>query len=216
MKKAIISSVIFFFFMMSTSQTMAQFESAKQIYKAPNYKDILKTHQTVAILPIKATITYKKTPKDFNAESNAQEEKKLGANMQQGMYTYLLRKESDYTVKFQDVERTNVLLKKADLYDKLDEILSDSICKILNVDAVIRCTYNYEKTASETGAIVSSLLLGSGKTGSGGLVMQINDKKDGELVWRFYKEMNESITSNANEIMERMMSKVSRNFPYKK
>ena len=196
--------------------SFAQFESAKQVYKANNYKEVIERHKTVAILPIKATISYKKTPKEYSAEANAEEEKKLGMSMQQGMYTYLLRKEDDYTVKFQDVERTNALLKKANIMGGLDEVLPDSICKILNVDAVIRCTYQYEKTASETGALVSTLLIGTGKTGSGGLVMQINDGKDGELVWRFYKEMNETLTSNANEIMERMMKKVARNFPYKK
>jgi hypothetical protein len=102
------------------------------------------------------------------------------------------------------------------LFDNLDEILPDSLCKVLNVDAVIKCTYEYEKTGSEAGAIVSAVLIGNAKTGSGGLTMQINDKKQGDLVWRFYKEMNESITSNANEIMDRMMRKVSRNFPYEK
>jgi hypothetical protein len=195
---------------------MAQFESSKQIYKAPNYKEIIATHQTVAILPFKANISYKKNPKDFNPEANANEEKKLSLNMQQGMYTYLLRKQDDYTVKLQDVDRTNAILKNANIYDKLDEILADSICKILNVDAVIRCTYNYEKTSSESGAIVKALLIGTAKTGSGSLVMQINDKKNGDLVWRFFKEMNESIYSSSNELMERMMSKVGRNFPYKK
>ena len=136
--------------------------------------------------------------------------------MQEGMFTYLLRKSDKYSVQFQDIQRTNALLKQKGIFDNLDEILPDSLCKILNVDAVIKCTYGYEKTGSEAGAIVSAVLIGNGKTGSGGLTMQINDKKQGELVWRFYKEMNESITSNANEIMDRMMRKVSRNFPYEK
>ena len=38
----------------------------------------------------------------------------------------------------------------------------------------------------------------------------------GELLWRFYKEMNEDVMSSANAVMERMMRKVSRNFPYEK
>jgi len=46
--------------------------------------------------------------------------------------------------------------------------------------------------------------------------MQINNGVDGVLLWRFYKEMNEGVFSNANELMERMMRKVARNFPYEK
>ncbi len=137
--------------------------------------------------------------------------------MQQGMYTYLLRKASNYSVSFQEPERTNVLLKKDSIFYKLDQILPDSLCRILGVDAVITATYAYEKTGSEAGAIASSLLLGaSGKTGSGALTMQVYDEDNGTLLWRFYKEMNETWTSNANELMERLMRKVSRNFPYEK
>ncbi len=212
--KQLLLIIILFTGISASGQFMG--ESAKQIYKSPNYKEVLETHHTVAILPFKATISYKRTPKNFNAEANTAEEKKLGLNMQEGMFTYLLRKSDKYTVQFQDIQRTNALLKQKELFDHLDEILPDSLCKVLNVDAVIKCTYEYEKTGSEAGAIVSAVLIGNAKTGSGGLTMQINDKKQGDLVWRFYKEMNESITSNANEIMDRMMRKVSRNFPYEK
>ena len=200
-----------------TSTSFAQFEGSKQIFKAPGFKDSLVKHKIVAILPFKATIAYKRMPKGFDLEGNKLEEKKLGINMQQGMYTYLLRKGGKYTVRFQDVERTNILLKQAGVFDNLDMMLPDSLAKILKVDAVIKCNYAYEKTGSEGGAIVKAILLGGGgQTGSGSLVMQINQGNSGELMWRFYKEMNESFTSSANEVMERMMRKVSRNFPYEK
>ena len=200
-----------------TSTSFAQFEGSKQIFKAPGFKDSLDKHKIVAILPFKATIAYKRMPKGFDLEGNNLEEKKLGINMQQGMYTYLLRKGGKYTVRFQDVERTNILLKQAGVFDNLDMMLPDSLAKILKVDAVIKCNYAYEKTGSEGGAIVKAILLGGGgKTGSGSLVMQINQGNSGELMWRFYKETNENFTSSANEVMERMMRKVSRNFPYEK
>ena len=192
-------------------------EREKQIFKSANYKDSLAVHKIVAILPFRATISYKRMPKGFDLEGNKLEEKKLGVVMQQGMYTYLLRKGSDYTVRFQDVERTNILLKQAGVFDNLENMLPDSLAKILKVDAVIQCNYAYEKTGSEAGAIAKTLLLGvGGKTGSGALIMQIYHQANGELLWRFYKEMNENFTSNSNEVMERMMRKVSRNFPYEK
>ena len=116
-----------------SSTTFAQFESSKQVYKAPAFKDSLEKHKVVAILPFKATIAYKRMPKGFNLEGNNLEEKKLGLNMQQGMYTYLLRKGGKYTVTFQDIERTNILLKQAGIFDNLDMILPDSLAKILKM-----------------------------------------------------------------------------------
>lgn len=197
----------------------AQFggETSKQVFKSPAFAQAIAAHKTVAILPFKATISYKRMPKGFDAEGNRAEEQKLGVNMQQGMFTYLVRKNGKYTVNFQDVERTNILLKQAGVFDKVDEMLPDSVAKLLGVDAVIRCSYAYEKTGSEGGAIVKTVLIGvPGKTGSGSLTMQVYDSSNGELLWRFYKEMNETVTSNGNEVMERMMRKVSRNFPYEK
>lgn len=207
----------FISFLLISLISNAQFESSKQIFKSPNLDDSIAKHKSVAILPFRVTISYKRMPKNFDAEGNKAEEKKGGINLQQGMYTFLLRKSDKYTVSFQETERTNILLKNAGVYDRLDEILPDSICKILQVDAVIKCSYAYEKTGSEAGAIAKIVLTGGGgKTGSGGMTMQIHNGSDGSLLWRFYKEMNESISSNGNQIMERMMKKVARNFPYEK
>jgi hypothetical protein len=194
----------------------AQFgEGNKQTFSSPKLKDAIQKHKTVAILPFRTTISFKRVPKNFSAEGNKADEAKMSVNMQQGMYTYLLRKSNDFTVSFQDVERTNALLKKAGIYDKIDEMLMDSVCEVLGVDAVLKSTYSYEKTGSEAAAIASTILLGvGGRTGSGSLTMQIYNGFDGEMLWRFYKEMNENFTSTGNEVMERMMRKVARNFPY--
>ncbi|GEO09786.1 hypothetical protein [Segetibacter aerophilus] len=201
-----------------TNVSLAQFEGSKQVFTSPKLQSEIFKHKKVAILPFNATISYKKLPKNFDKEANEQDQNNLAAAMQQGMYTYLLRKADDYTVSFQDVERTNALLKQKGLYDKLNEVTQDSICKALGVDAVVKCAFTYERTSSEGGAIVKTVLLGSafGKTASGSLTMQIYNGSDGELLWRFYKEMNEDVTSSANQVMERMMRKVARNFPYEK
>ena len=140
----------------------------------------------------------------------------MGNDMQAGMYTYLLRKSADYTVEVQDTERTNALLRKNNLMDKLAETAPEELARILEVDAVIKCSYSYQKTKSEAGAIALTLLVGfgTGSVANGALTMQINDGKQGELVWRFYKQMQEDVMSSPAFLMERMMRKVGRNFPY--
>ncbi len=134
------------------------------------------------------------------------------------MFTYLLRKAGKYSVSFQDVSRTNVLLKAKGVYDQIDILTQDSICKILGVDAVIKSNYSYEKTSSEGAAIAKTILFGSmgSKTGSGALTMQIYSGTDGNLLWRFYKAMNDNVMTSTDQLIERMMRKVSRNFPYEK
>jgi hypothetical protein len=198
--------------------TFAQFESSKEIYSSPKLKTTIPTHKVVAILPFSATVTYKRPPKNYDENAHKAEEKALTTDLQSSMYTFLLRKGGNYTVTFQDVDRTNSLLKQAGVFDKIDELSQDSICKILKVDAVIKSKYSYEKTASDGAAIAKTVLFGSmgSKTGSGGLTMQIYNGADGELLWRFYKAMNDDVMSSTDEMIERMMRKVSRNFPYDK
>jgi hypothetical protein len=192
-------------------------QSAKQIFESPNLKSVLYTAKKVAILPFNVSISYKKMPKGMSLDQIKDNEKAESIQMQQGMYTYLLRRSDDYSVSFQEVDRTNSLLKKSGVFDNINDVLSDSLCKILGVDAIIKSSWTYAKTGSEAGAIASALLLGVSKgTGSGQLVMQINSAKDGEMTWRMSKEMTEGAFSSANALMEQMMRKVGRVFPFEK
>lgn len=208
---------LFLTFLVLTGTVYAQ-ETSKQIYKSPDFSDAIARHKVVAILPFEVSVTYKKQPKNFDPEVAKKEEEALCEELQTEMFTYLLRKSDKYIVTFQDVNKTNKLLKQAGVFDKLDEITSDSIAKILNVDAVIINKYAYSKTASESGAIVKTVLFGGlgSKVGSGLLVMNINDGKSGDMIWRFSKKMDDTVFSSANQLIERMMRKVSRNFPYDK
>jgi hypothetical protein len=210
----LIFSLIFFV----SHTSFAQFEPAKQTYSAPNLKSEIEKQKTVAILPYDVSIVYKRVPKHYDSSATKSEEQSLKTNLQSSMYTYLLRKADKYTVTFQDPTRTNALLKAKGLYDQLDLLTQDSICKILGVDAVIKSKYDYEKTASEGAAIAKTVLFGSlgSKTGSGALTLQIYNGADGNLLWRFYKAMNDDVMSSSDELITRMMKKVARNFPYEK
>jgi hypothetical protein len=202
----------------SSMMTMAQYEKAKQVFESPKLKDVVKNHKLVAILPFQVTLSYRKQPKNFDLEANKQKEKTMATSIQSSMYTFLLRKVNNYTVEFQDVEKTNILLKKKGLIDSLDVLTKDEIAKALGVDAVISGKYENEQTKSEAGAIVTTVLFGGlgSKTGAGALTMVINDGSNGDLLWRFFKSMNDGVFSSSDELIDRMMRKVSRNFPYSK
>jgi len=194
----------------------SQFEGSKQIYEAPNLKEKIKEQKTVAIIPFDVKITYRKQPKNFNLEANREQEKAMSSNIQTSMYTFLLRKKDNYTVSFQDVEKTNILLKKAGMFDKLDQFTRDEIAKVLGVDAVIGGKFEVEQTKTEAGALVTAIAFGGfgGKTGTGTLTMTINDGLSGDTMWRFFKTMDDNVMSSTDDLVERMMRKVSRNFPY--
>ncbi|ALD22265.1 hypothetical protein [Hymenobacter sp. DG25A] len=215
MKKFYLSALL----ALSISFSYAQgFESAKQIFESPKLKTEIAKHKTVAILPFETKITYKKQPKNFSAEANREQEKSMSKSIQASLYTFLLRKANNYTVSFQDVDKTNILLKKAGVMDKLDEMTRDELAKILGVDAVLGGRFEQEQTKSDGAALATALLVGGmgGKTGTGTLFLQLNEGSNGELLWRFFKTMDDGLGSSTDDLVERMMRKVSRNFPYAK
>jgi len=169
--------------------------SQKQIFESPKLTESIKQHKVVAILPFTVKITYRKQPKNFSEEANREQEIKMSKSIQSSMYTFLLRKSESYSVNFQDVDKTNILLKKAGVDSKLDELTKDEIAKILGVDAIISGTFESEQTKSEGAAIATAVLFGGfgGKTGSGTLTMLIHNGFDGEMLWRFFKTMDDGI-----------------------
>jgi len=210
--KSIFVKTLFIALLLSTGATIAQ----KQVFSHPQLNTIKATHKTVAILPYTVAITYKKQPKNFSADANREQENKMSTSIQSSMYTFLLRKANKYSVTFQDPDRTNILLRKAGMSDKLNEFTAEEIATVLGVDAVIGGRFETEQTKSEGAAIASAVLFGGlgGKTGTGTLTMTINNGTDGELLWRFFKTMDDGIMSSTDDLVEKMMRKVSRNFPY--
>lgn len=195
---------------------IAQLEGSKQIFESPKLKVEKATHKLVAILPFNTKISYKKIPKSFNAEANRDQEITMSKSIQSSLYTFLLRKSSNYTVEFQDVDKTNILLKKAGMDKKLDQFTKDEIAKVLGVDAILGGNFESEQSKSEAGAIASAVIFGGfgGKTGTGSLTLTLNSGASGDLLWRFFKTMNDNITTSTDDLIEHMMRKVSRNFPY--
>ncbi len=215
MKKPIL---IISFILINLISVKAQFEGAKQIFSSEKLTTEIAKHKVVAILPFETKITYKKQPKSFNLEASKEQEKTMSKSIQSSMYTFLLRKGKDYNVDFQDVDKTNILLKKAGMADKLDEFTKDEMAKALGVDAVIGGRFETEQSKSEAGAIASAVLFGGwgGKTGSGSLTLTLNNGNTGDLLWRFFKTMDDGLGTSTDDLVERMMRKVSRNFPYLK
>lgn len=205
--------ILFFAFIMISISGIAQ----KQIYEDDNLNEIIKNHKTVAILPFDVSITHRKQNEALSAEMNTQQEETMSENIQSSMYTFLLRKRGDYFVKFQDVEKTNILLKRAGMINQLSDFTKDEIAKVLGVDAIVSGKFENEQTRSDKQARSNALWLGTGgKTGSGTLTMILNNGSDGKMIWRFYKTMDDNYRKSTDDIVESLMRKLSRNFPYSK
>lgn len=194
----------------------AQFEGSKQVFISPNLPAAIASHKTIAILPSEVQITYRKQPKNFNPEADRQQAIMMSTSVQGSLYTYLLRRSDEYPINIQNVDETNLRLKKAGMDGDLNKFTRNEIAAALGVDAVLGSRFETRQTQSDLLAIATMVVgCGAGRTGTGKLTLTLNSSTDGELLWRFYKNMDENVIASSTDLTERMMRKVARNFPYR-
>lgn len=190
------------------------------IYMAPNFEKAKSKHKQLAILPFDVLITMKKLPKDMTAEMLKDQEKNTGFSIQSHSYTYFLKEMSknNYTVTFQDIDKTNALLNKAGFsYDKLKEFSKEELCNTLGVDAVISGKVTMDKPMSDGGAVAVGLIFGVWtSTNKVDVSMTIHDKNNSDLLWKYDWVAEGSVGSSSEQLTKGLMKNVSKKFPYQR
>ncbi len=187
-----------------------------KIYKSDNFETSKATVKTLAILPFTVTIDTKRLPKGTTMETLKESEQKTGYDVQGNSYSWFLKRSKDYTVSFQDIDRTNSLLKKAGIsYDDISLQDKGELCKLLGVDAVISGRIRMSKPMSEGAAVVVGLLAGAwGATNKTTTSLTIHDGKSG-LLWKYDYDASGSVGSSAERLTSALMKNASKKFPYK-
>lgn len=190
-----------------------------KIYKSADFSNALAKHKNVAILPAEVNIqlrpaqSKKLTPEQIQDLSN-----KTAIDIQEKMYGWFLRRGNkyEYTVSFQDVTRTNSLLKDAGIrYHDLKTTDRAKLAKILGVDAVMQDRVTMEKPMSEGAAIAVGLLVGTwGATNKVETTINIHDGTSGNLLWKYDYEASGSVGSSSTKLVDALMRNATKKFPY--
>ena len=190
-----------------------------KIYKSNEFDNVTAKHKIVAILPADVTImlrpnqSKKMTPEELekNRESTA-------FAIQEKIYSWFLRRSDKfkYTVKFQDVSKTNSILKEAGLtYTDIRLKSKEFLAKLLGVDAVISNITRMDKPMSEGVAIALGVLFGaSGSTNNVNTTINIHEATQGDLIWKYDYDAQGSIGSSPENLVNALMRNASRKFPY--
>jgi hypothetical protein len=229
MKKIICSALIIFF---SAPILCGQ---TKEIYTHPQFDSIAKGHTLLAILPFKVMLRLRrKEAKKLEPEDFEKLEKIEGEAVQAALQSYFLKqKEKDsFKVSFQDIHKTNELLAQAGWTDdSLRLKTTKQICRKLQVDGLISGTIMTKKLLSDEGAAALTALgigvsaagalfggtpdwPGSGPNNTGYCTINVHEAKAGKLLWRYEIELSRGLGSNTNSIINAMMRKAAKKFPY--
>ncbi|MEM6685717.1 MAG: hypothetical protein AAF617_08025 [Bacteroidota bacterium] len=190
----------------------------KKIYVSDSFEELSKDHKIIAILPFQTTLNLKSDDTSYTKEQIAALEIREGTAVQEALESYFLnrKKKKKLKIEFQDINTTNRMLKKAGITSEdMDIYAPQELCKILNVDAIV------------SGSLTSRLLLSKdidtsfdlitylkGKSDYGKIIIKLSNKNTGKLLWRYEKIINRKSGKNTQNIINKMMRKASRKFPY--
>ncbi|MBI2730341.1 MAG: hypothetical protein HYX40_06270 [Sphingobacteriales bacterium] len=176
-------------------------------------------HKIVALLPADVSIKLRPNEaKKTSAEDIAKNEESTGYSIQDKMYSWFLRRSEkySYTVKFQDVSKTNALLKEAGIsYTDLRTKDKVELAKLLGVDAVFSSVTRLDKPMSEGASVALGVLFGFwGATNKAFVTINIHEGQKGELIWKYDYEAAGSVGSSPDNLVNALMRNASRKFSY--
>jgi hypothetical protein len=189
------------------------------IYKAQNFGTALQKHKTVAIIPAEVTMKLRPNQQRKTSESELRElEKTTGYEIQDKMHGWFLRRSAkyQYTVSFQDINKTNAKLKDAGIeYKDLRDMDRSKLANILGVDAIMQDRLNTEKPMSEGAAVAVGLLVGYwGNTNNVQTTINIHDGNSGDLLWKYDYSASGSVGSSTTKLVDALMKNATKKFPY--
>ena len=191
----------------------------KEIYTNSNFRQLTKDHKVVAFLPFKAII--KLRPKQLQSLAPGELEKLQtdeGIAAQSAMESYFLNRKGDLNLRisFQPLMTTNALLGRNNIDPQnIDKFTPQELCALLGVDAVMNGILSTEKPMSDGAAVALAIVVGfGGATNSGKCTINTYDGKTGELLWKYEKTLSRSLGSSTNQVINTIMRKAARKFPY--
>ncbi|HEY9361730.1 MAG TPA: hypothetical protein VIQ00_00610 [Chitinophagaceae bacterium] len=190
-----------------------------KIYKSTEFDAVASRHKIVAILPANVNIKLRPNEaKKITPEDLKKNEETTGYAIQDKLYSWFLRRseKKGFTVKFQDVSKTNSTLKTAGLeYADLTFKSKEELAKLLQVDAVITTGVRMDKPMSEGAALAVGIVFGSwGATNNALVTINIHEAKAGDLIWKYDYQASGSVGSSPENIVNALMKNASKKFPY--
>lgn len=180
--------------------------------------------QTFAILPFDVRIE-----KNINSNKTTQAQldemaKSEAYRYQSSTYNYILSKQKDFVVDFQDPDETNALLKRSGVtYAKLSDFTKSELVKILKVDGIMSGKmYRKERMSQELGKAIdifssqAKLGISPMRTNDANLSLSLFSKPEQRIVWTYQHNMSGTSDYAPEDITASLMGEAARKFPYRR
>ncbi|WP_297706351.1 hypothetical protein [uncultured Eudoraea sp.] len=189
----------------------------KNVYESSKFDALSKDHHVLAIIPFFTHLTLEEK---ITKEESSKLEEKEGYAVQDALETYfgLGKKKKKFTVDFQNIKNTNALLAKKNItYNNIDTYTIKELSEILEVDAIVSGNLELNILLSKGIPVEFSFMdYFIGDSNHGRIGIKISDGKTGKLLWKYENEINKKSGRNTADMIDKMMKKLVRKFPYDK
>lgn len=189
----------------------------KNIYQSPQFDALSRDHRVLAILPF---LTRLDLGEQLTAGEKDRLEQKEGYAVQDALQTYFGRgsKSRKFTVAFQDSKETNALLERNGIsYAEIDRHTVAELARLLGVDGIVSGNMDVNILLSNgVPQEVGLLDYFIGEADYGRIGIKISDGASGKLLWKYEHEINRKSGKNTEDLIDKMMKKAARKFPYDK
>ena len=188
-------------------------------YEHPDFDEIVKKQELVAILPFNTTINLRpKEMKKISSEQLMELEESGGFSIQSAMYSWFLKRDVKSPLKtdFQNPEETNAKLKMVGVKsENITEYSPEEIADFLEVDGIIMGTFETSAPMS----LGTSLTLGwisgiFGSTNKAKVNLSIFNSGDGILLANYQNVANGPWDSTTEYVIDMLMKKASKKLSY--
>lgn len=196
--------------------TISSVFSQTKLYVHPDADNYVAKTESVAILPFDVQVKLRPQQlKDFTKEQIVEMNKAEAIDIQRSLFSWFLKREHNLDVL--SIYNTNIELTKAGIdIHNLSSYTPSDLGKILNVDLVIMGTFESSKPMSDLAGAALLVLLGGSyfSTQNAVVNMDFYNTEDNELVVNYYKQVNGHLGSDSQDMINRLMRKVTRRIPY--
>ncbi len=189
----------------------------KNVYESGRFDELSEDHQVLAIIPF---FTHLELDDDLTGKELNNLEEKEGYAVQDAFETYFGRgkKRKKFSVEFQNIKNTNAILAQNGItYDNIDTYTIKQLSIILRVDGIISGNLDLNILLSKgIPAEFSFIDYILGDANYGRIGIKISDGGTGKLLWKYENKITKKSGKNTDDLIEKMMKRVTRRFPYDK
>lgn len=190
-------------------------------YVSPDFKAIATNHQVLAILPFDVSLTLRQgIMKNIDSDELRKLEINEGKMIQSSVEAYLLKRKAQkgYRVSFQNTSTTNAILLQNQVTPfNIAKFSRAQLAQMLGVDGIVYGSISSTRLISDGASFLMSM---SGfyppPTNLGGLIINVANSASGEILWRYETGSEGWIGSSQQTIINNLLRRASRRFPYKK